>query len=114
MRIEANRKGWRTRKRMAEARREMTMKDETEAVRRQMLERGQTHLDLAKAEQRWTTEELGREFIVHSFLAPFVRVTRVADGVLGTMEFTHSPRFYFNFEPDPPSGKPTDGPRSAK
>ena len=83
--------------------------DPTEAVRRQMLETGQTHRDLAAADRRWTTEELGQEFIVHSFLAPFVSVTRLADGVLGSMEFTHNPRFYFNFQPDPSSGTPTNG-----
>jgi hypothetical protein len=28
------------------------------------------------------------------------RVTRKADGVKGSMEFTHNPRFYFNFVAD--------------
>ena len=90
------------------------MKDETEPMRRQMLETGEPYKNLAAADRRWTTEELGRDFTVHAFLAPFVTVTRKADGVRGTLEFTHSPRFYFNFTPDPPSGKATDGPRSAK
>ena len=75
------------------------MTDETETVRRAMLETGQLQRDLAEATERWTTGELQRDFVVHSFLAPFVHVTRKADGVEGSMEFTHYPRFYFNFVP---------------
>jgi hypothetical protein len=75
-------------------------KDPTELIRRAMIERAQTHRDLAAADERWTTDELRRDFDVLSFLAPFVYVQRKADGVKGTMEFTHSPRFYFNFEAD--------------
>jgi len=76
------------------------MSDPTESIRREMIETNQPHVDLAHADRRWDTAELGRDFIVHSFLAPFVIVTRKADGVKGTMEFTHSPRFYFNFAAD--------------
>ena len=76
------------------------MTDETESVRRAMLESGQPHRDLAEAKERWDTQELGRDFIVHGFLAPFIVVTRKSDGMKGSMEFTHSPRFYFNFQPD--------------
>jgi hypothetical protein len=35
------------------------------------------------------------EFI--AFCAPFVEVRRRLDGRLGTLEFQHSPRFYFEF-----------------
>jgi hypothetical protein len=45
----------------------------------------------------WTTEELREEFEVEGFLSPFVSVTRKSDGVRGTLEFTHSPRLYFNW-----------------
>jgi hypothetical protein len=76
------------------------MRDPTEPLRRKMLVTGQPDRDLAKATQRWTTEEMSRDFTVDSFLAPFVFVTRKADGVRGTLEFTHSPRFYFDFRPD--------------
>lgn len=76
------------------------MSDPSEPIRREMIEGGQTFRDLASADRRWTTEELTREFTVQSFLAPFVAVTRKADGVKGSMEFTHSPRFYFNFVED--------------
>lgn len=50
--------------------------------------------------QVWTTSELTEDFEVLGFLAPFVVVRRRADGVLGSVEFQHNPRFFFNFEPD--------------
>ena len=49
--------------------------------------------------ETYTTTELQEQFIVHSFLAPFVMVTRKSDGQKGTLEFNHSPREYFNFVP---------------
>ena len=45
----------------------------------------------------WTTDELRRDFEVVGFLAPYVVVVRKADGVKGTLEFTHNPRVYFNW-----------------
>jgi len=51
-------------------------------------------------ERKWTTKELMSEFEVKSFIAPLVFVRRKSDGVEGTMEFTHSPRMYFDFRPD--------------
>jgi hypothetical protein len=75
------------------------MKDPTEKLRREMLARNQPAQDLEKATQRWTTEELKRDFVVTSFLAPFVFATRKKDGVKGALEFTHSPRVYFNWSP---------------
>lgn len=77
------------------------MNDPTESIRRSMIEDGVPERHLAKASQRWNTEELARDFTVHSFSAPFVIVTRKADGVRGTMEFVHMPRFYFGFVADP-------------
>lgn len=50
--------------------------------------------------QTWNTEELQRDFRVTGFAAPFVVVVRKADGVKGTLEFTHSPRVYFDFRAD--------------
>ena len=76
------------------------MADETEATRRSMIETGQPYRDLAETQRRWTTEQLTAEFDVIGFLAPFVVVKRKADGVKGSMEFTHSPRWYFNFTED--------------
>ena len=45
----------------------------------------------------WTTAEFSAEFEVHSFLAPYVYVTRRSDGVKGTLMFQHMPRFYFGW-----------------
>ena len=73
------------------------MNDPTETVRRQMIESGQPARDLAEADQTWTTTELGKEFEVLSFMAPFVTARRRSDGQLGSLEFTHSPRVYFGW-----------------
>ncbi len=48
----------------------------------------------------WTTAELREEFEVHSFLAPFAVVTRTVDNKKGSVQFIHSPRFYFDFRED--------------
>jgi len=74
--------------------------DPTENIRREMLANGQPQRDLLEATERWTTDELTRDFDVLGFLAPFVMVRRRADGIVGSLEFTHSPRVYFNFRPD--------------
>lgn len=78
------------------------MKDETEPVRRAMIESGQPQKDLERVMEaggdRWDTQELQRDFEVIGFLAPYVVVRRRVDGVRGTMEFTHSPRWYFGFK----------------
>jgi hypothetical protein len=50
----------------------------------------------------WNTAEITSEYEVIGFAAPFVVVRRKADGVVGSMEFQASPRFYFAFEPDEP------------
>jgi len=50
----------------------------------------------------WDTKELGQEFEVLSFAAPYVVVRRRNDGALGSLEFQHDPRLYFNFQPDRP------------
>lgn len=48
----------------------------------------------------WDTKELGQEFEVTGFMAPFVVVRRKSDGVAGSLMFQHSPRFYFSFTED--------------
>lgn len=48
----------------------------------------------------WSTEELREEFEVIGFAAPFTIVKRKADGKLGTVQFQHMPRFYFDFRED--------------
>jgi hypothetical protein len=49
--------------------------------------------------QVWDTTELGEDFTVEGFAAPYVVVCRKADGVRGSLAFQHSPRFYFGFRP---------------
>lgn len=47
----------------------------------------------------WDSDELSEEFEVQGFMAPYVVVRRRADGVRGTLTFTHMPRVYFDFVP---------------
>lgn len=81
------------------------MNDPTEAARRARLAEMQdepgSRADLeARYGQVWTTEELSRDFEVVGFAAPYVVVRRKLDGVRGSMEFRHHPRFYYGFQPD--------------
>ena len=72
-----------------------------DATRREMIASGQPAADLAADEgQRWTTEEMTRDFEVLGFAAPFAVVRRRSDGQRGSLEFIHSPRVYFGFVPD--------------
>ena len=83
------------------------MNDPTESIRREMVkeinERKKTVegsrecLEAKYGSQVWDTKELQKDFFVEGFLAPFVSVNRKSDNVKGTLEFQHSPRFYFNF-----------------
>jgi len=80
------------------------MLDETEAIRREMLVKlnqnpGSREALEAEHGQVWDTQELGRDFEVLGFMAPFVVVKRRADGIKGSLYFQHSPRFYFDFQP---------------
>ena len=50
--------------------------------------------------QVWSTAELGQDFEVIGFLAPYVGVQRKSDGVRGSLLFQHQPRFYFRFSPE--------------
>jgi hypothetical protein len=51
----------------------------------------------AKYGRAWDTKQLQEDYSVRGFLAPFVSVTRKSDGVKGILQFTHMPRFYFDF-----------------
>lgn len=80
------------------------MSDATESYRRQRVaeinaEPGSRQALEAVHGQVWDTSELSRDFNVTGFLAPFVVVRRKSDGVKGSLEFQHGPRFYFNFSP---------------
>lgn len=78
------------------------MSDVTEPARRQRiieinLVPGSREALEAEYGQVWDTQQLGQEFEVIGFMAPFVVVRRKADGKKGSLEFQHNPRFYFNF-----------------
>ena len=80
------------------------MNDPTESARRERLaeintEPGSREALEAQHGQVWDTQQLRQDFEVIGFLAPLVVVRRRADGVRGSLEFQHSPRFYFRFEP---------------
>jgi hypothetical protein len=48
----------------------------------------------------YDTEELRDLFEVKGFAAPLVVVKRKSDGQVGSLEFQHSPRLYFNWQAD--------------
>jgi len=80
------------------------MSDPTEVPRRQRLAEinaapGSREALEAKHGKVWDTSELTAEFAVTGFMAPLVVVRRKSDGVVGSLEFQHSPRLYFNFQP---------------
>lgn len=45
------------------------------------------------------TAQMQEKYEVLGFQAPFVVVRRKSDGVLGSLEFEHSPRRYFGWTP---------------
>ncbi len=81
------------------------MIDDTEEVRKGLVREINTHPQQRTSlesihGQVWDTDELIRDFEVKGFAAPFVVVVRKSDGVMGSLEFQHWPRFYYSFEPD--------------
>ena len=54
----------------------------------------------AKYGQVWDYEELRKSFKVERFIVPFVFVRDNKTGKSGSLQFQHSPRFYFNFIED--------------
>lgn len=79
------------------------MHDETEAIRRQMVKEinsnpGEREELEKKYGQVWDTSDLSRDFDVKGFAAPLVVVQRKTDGVMGSLEFQHRPRYYFNWK----------------
>jgi hypothetical protein len=84
--------------------------ENTENIRRARVVELNSGLDPEAAQRRseleaqygqvWSTEEMREEFEVTGFLAPWVGVKRKADGQKGSLEFTHMPRFYFNWQAD--------------
>lgn len=45
-----------------------------------------------------TTAEMQELYTVVGFAAPYVVVYRKSDGVRGSLQFTHHPRFYHSFQ----------------
>ena len=80
------------------------MNDPTETIRRQRLAEinlvpGSREALEAEHGQVWSTDELAEDFEAIGFMAPLIVVRRRSDGVKGSLEFQHSPRFYFNWQP---------------
>lgn len=80
------------------------MTDQTEAIRRQRMAEinlvpGSREALEAAHGQVWDTGEMSDEFEAIGFMAPLIVVRRRADGVKGSLEFQHSPRLYFNWQP---------------
>ena len=80
------------------------MTDPTEQIRRERLaeinaEPGTREALEAQHGKVWSSDELSVDFEVIGFMAPLVVVRRKADGVKGSLEFQHQPRYYFNFQP---------------
>ena len=78
------------------------MNDPTENIRREMvaeINSNPSERELLEQEhgQVWDTTELGQDFNVECFMAPFVVVTRKSDGAKGGLTFQHSPRYYYGF-----------------
>lgn len=80
------------------------MPDPTEPVRRALLPTMEQELKaaVARGERTWTAKELAEDYEVLGFQAPFVVARRKSDKELGTLMFTHYPRFYFGWAPDVP------------
>lgn len=80
------------------------MNDPTETIRRQRLAEinltpGSREALEAAHGQVWDTDQLAEDFEAIGFMAPLIVVRRRADGAKGSLEFQHSPRFYFNWQP---------------
>ena len=81
------------------------MSDPTESFRRQRVAEinsnpGSREALEAQYGKVWDTEEMQKDFPATGILAPFVVVKRKADNVVGSLEFQHNPRFYYNFTKD--------------
>jgi hypothetical protein len=80
----------------------MTNTDPTEEARMALLPEMPNLVQIESDAGRpiWDTEAMRAEFTVTGFMAPFVTVTRKADGAKGTLMFTHVPRYYFSWVPE--------------
>jgi hypothetical protein len=80
------------------------LSDPTEAYRRLRLAQLNPGVERAELERRhgrvWDLHDLASDFVIVGFLAPYVVVRRKSDGVVGSLEFQHFPRFYFEWKED--------------
>jgi hypothetical protein len=81
------------------------MQDETENYRRARQAQLNYEASLrapleAQYGKVWDNIQLRRDFDVIGFMAPLVAVRERATGKKGSLEFQHSPRFYFNWQQD--------------
>ena len=78
--------------------------DPTEAFRRLRLTELNPGVGKAELERRhgrvWGPAGMAADFTVIGFMAPYVAVRRRADGKIGSLEFQHEPRLYFNWQED--------------
>jgi hypothetical protein len=79
--------------------------DPTESIRRARqaeLNNEARPRDLLEAQygQVWSTDEVRARWEIIGFMAPLVVVKDRMTGEKGSLEFQHSPRFYFNFVVD--------------
>jgi hypothetical protein len=80
-----------------------TIDDPTESIRRERIAEinanpGSREALESQYGQVWDTDQLGDDFEPIGFMAPLVVVRRRSDGVKGSLEFQHNPRFYFSFK----------------
>ena len=76
------------------------MSDPTEAIRReQVAELNRDGIPGNYDGPVWDTDQMVAEFAVEGFAAPYVVVRRRSDNQRGTLMFTHSPRWYFSWQP---------------
>jgi hypothetical protein len=80
------------------------MTDPTEEIRKELVHQINANAGARDAleaayGQVWDTVELSTDFEVIGFAAPFVVVVRRSDRVKGSLQFQHSPRFYYAFQP---------------
>lgn len=77
---------------------------DVDQLRRDLIARGVPQEELEKViehgGQVWDTTQLREDFEVVGFAAPVVVVRRKLDGKLGSLMFTHRPRFYFGWVED--------------
>jgi hypothetical protein len=82
----------------------VTLADPTEPFRRQRLAELNPGIGKVELELRHgvvlDTKELAASFEVIGYMSPLVVVRRRSDGKVGSMEFQHEPRFYFNWKAD--------------